>query len=190
MDIVIQKKVAIMGEGGVGKTTLLNRYINGYFVDSTKMTIGSDFFTKSIDFMLDSVHITGKMQIWDLGGQDRFRFMMKDYLKGAEAVILAYDLTRMMTLIKLNGWIDVLEQAQIPLDGSIPVVLLGTKKDLYTETPEDVEGRKEVIGELMQRCKIQYYIENSSFTGENVEKAFDFIINAFVEKTFHKGIVI
>jgi Ras-related protein Rab-7A len=190
MEIIIQKKVAIMGEGGVGKTTLLHRYINGNFVDSTKMTIGSDFFTKNIDYMLDSVHVSGKMQIWDLGGQDRFRFMMKDYMKGSEAIILAYDLTRMMTLIKLAGWLDVIEEAGIPLDGSIPIVLLGTKKDLYKETPEDVEGRKEIIGELMKRCKIQYYIENSSYTGENVEQAFDFIINAFVQKTFHQGIVI
>ena len=179
-----------MGEGGVGKTTLLNRYINGNFLNSTKMTIGSDFFTKNIDFTFDSVQVTGKMQIWDLGGQDRFRFMMKDYLKGSEGIILAYDLTRVMTLIKLASWLDVLEQGGIPLDGSIPIVLIGTKKDLYTETPEDVEQRKEIMDELLQRCKIQYYVENSSLTGENIEQAFNFLINSFVQRAFEKGIVI
>jgi small GTP-binding protein len=175
-----------MGEGGVGKTTLLYRYLNGFFMDSTKMTIGTDFFTKNIQITKDGNEISGKMLIWDLGGQDRFRFMMKDYMKGAEGIILAYDLTRLNTLLKITGWVNILEQAKIPVDGSIPIILIGTKKDLIDPKSDDVESRNGYIDEIKDRCKISYYSETSSVTGENIEQCFDFILSDFIKKSIKK----
>ena len=65
-------KVCVFGEGGVGKTTLVNRYLTGIFEANTKMTLGLDFYVKAID--LDDMKIV--LQIWDFGGEDKFKFLL------------------------------------------------------------------------------------------------------------------
>ena len=94
----IQKKIVVIGEGGVGKTTLLHRSVSNIFVDSTKMTIGSDFFMKKIE-KIDEKNINQlNLLLWDFAGQERFRFILKDYVRGAEGVLLCFDLSRFPTL--------------------------------------------------------------------------------------------
>ena len=82
-------KILLIGNGGVGKTSLLRRYVEGFFDKSTIMTVGVDFFTKELIF--DNVRCF--IQLWDLGGQERFRFMWRDFLKGAGLAILVCDST-------------------------------------------------------------------------------------------------
>ena len=82
-------KILVAGEGGVGKTTLLYRYIKEEFLKDTEMTIGLDFFSKNIK--LDGLDIT--LQFWDFGGQDRFQFLHDYYTKGASGAILMFDLS-------------------------------------------------------------------------------------------------
>jgi len=69
-------KIITTGEGGVGKTTLLHRYVEGKFLADTRMTLGVEFFLKEID--LDGNKVL--LQIWDFGGQERFRFLLKNYV--------------------------------------------------------------------------------------------------------------
>jgi small GTP-binding protein len=180
------KKIAVIGEGGVGKTTMMLRYINGKFSDTTKMTVGSDFFTKKI-IRKDMI---GKLLIWDLGGQKRFRPMMKGYLSGVEGIILVYDLSRIITLLKLDNWIDNLEKMNIPLDGSLPIILVGTKKDLYS-FPADLEvQRLEKISEVKKRVAIAYQVENSSLTNENIDNAFNYLLKHFIIQTLKKNLCV
>ncbi|GAH39257.1 unnamed protein product, partial [marine sediment metagenome] len=82
-------KIITTGEGGVGKTTLLHRYVEGIFLADTKMTLGVEFFLKELD--LDGNKIL--LQIWDFGGQERFRFLLQNYIMGAKGALLLFDLT-------------------------------------------------------------------------------------------------
>ena len=84
-----RKKVIVLGEGGVGKTTLLYRYVNEVFKDSTKMTIGSDFFMKKI--ITQQARIT--LLLWDFAGQDRFTPLWPMLLRGTHVILLITDST-------------------------------------------------------------------------------------------------
>ena len=93
-------KLLTAGEGGVGKTTLLRRYIDNVFEASTKMTIGVEFFIKEL--LIDSNQCS--LQLWDFAGQEQFRFMLDAYVIGAKGALLMFDLTRLMTLKNLEEW--------------------------------------------------------------------------------------
>jgi len=80
-------KVLTGGDGGVGKTTLLHRYVEGKFSSETKMTIGVEFFLKEL--MIDDQKVL--LQLWDFGGQERFRFLLKSYVIGARGALLMFD---------------------------------------------------------------------------------------------------
>jgi small GTP-binding protein len=172
------KKVAIIGEGGVGKTTLLHRYMNGKFNNHMDMTVGVEFFTKR--FAMN--HIVGSLLIWDLGGQDQFKSLMPGYLEGSEGIILVYDLSRLITLLKLHKWIEILKKINVPLDGSIPILLVGCKKDLLESCDEINDQRKEYIDEIYSECAIMKYIETSALKNENVSLPFDTLIDYYLSK--------
>ncbi|MHA1932774.1 MAG: Rab family GTPase, partial [Promethearchaeota archaeon] len=115
-------KILTAGEGGVGKTTILHRYVEGRFSAETKMTIGVEFFLK--ETMIDDKQCT--LQLWDFGGQERFRFLLESYVLGAKGALLMFDLTRMTTLENLEQWLNIVRKG----DPNLPVLFLGTKLDL------------------------------------------------------------
>ena len=80
-------KILTAGEGGVGKTKLLHRYVEGKFSGETKMTIGVEFFLKEV--MIDGQQCA--LQLWDFGGQERFRFLLENYVLGAKGALLLFD---------------------------------------------------------------------------------------------------
>lgn len=97
MSKAILLKIITAGDGGVGKTTLLYRYIEGRFLANTRMTIGVEFFLKELN-------IEGKkilLQVWDFGGQDHFRPLLKNYAVGARGALLLFDLTRPSSLERI-----------------------------------------------------------------------------------------
>ncbi len=152
-------KIVIAGDGGTGKTTLINRYMTNKFNVDTKMTIGAGFFTKTLEIN-DSIL---KLQIWDFGGEKRFRFILPTYCKGAHGVIMAFDLTRLPTFVNLDQWIDIVKKnAEDP-----KIILIGTKLDLGEKIDE------ETISEFLKRNnEIASFYKTSSKTGENVEDVF------------------
>ena len=152
-------KIVIAGDGGTGKTTLINRYMTNKFNVDTKMTIGAGFFTKTLEIN-DSIL---KLQIWDFGGEKRFRFILPTYCKGAHGVIMAFDLTRLPTFVNLDEWINIVKKnAEDP-----KIILIGTKLDLGEKIDE------ETISEFLKRNnEIASFYKTSSKTGENVEDVF------------------
>lgn len=152
-------KCIVAGDGGTGKTTLINRYITNKFSVDTKVTIGAGFYTKALE--LNDAFV--KLQIWDFGGEKRFRFILPTYCKGAHGVIMAFDLTRLPTLVGLDDWIDIIKKnADNP-----KIILIGTKNDLGQLVDEDT------INEFLQRNnEIASFYKTSSKTGENVEDVF------------------
>ena len=155
-------KIIMGGEAAVGKTTMVNRLKTGQFSERLGMTIGVDFQTFHVDYQGKKV----TLQVWDLGGQERFRHIFDTYVRGSKAVILMHDLTRPETAEKLNNWLNLFETK----DGNLPVILIGTKLDLVQDK-KDIEQRKnanifKIIGE---RHQLIDHVFISSKTGTNME---------------------
>ena len=157
-------KVCIFGDGGVGKTSLVNRFLTGLFKSGTIMTIG-------VDFLMKSLEIQGKkvaLQIWDFAGEKRFQFILPAYVKGASAGIFMFDITRMSSLMSFNEWLEFFKKGTDKERENVPIMMVGGKIDL--------SNRRSVFSidakEIAQSHNILDYIECSSKTGENIELIF------------------
>merc|ERR1712070_1370522 len=119
-------KVIILGDSGVGKTSLMNQYVNKKFSTQYKATIGADFLTKEV--MVDDRLVT--MQIWDTAGQERFQSLGVAFYRGADSCVLVYDVTNPKTFENLDNWRDeFLIQASPKNPDNFPFVVLGNKID-------------------------------------------------------------
>ena len=163
-------KILTAGEGGVGKTTLLHRYVEGKFSAETKMTIGVEFFLKEVE--VDGKQCT--LQLWDFGGQERFRFLLESYVLGAKGAMLLFDLTRPMTLENLQQWVNLVRKG----NNGIPILFLGTKLDLL----EDLMVDDEYALSFKEQFKLIDYIKISSKSGENVQKSFELLTQRILEQ--------
>ncbi|MHA1715121.1 MAG: Rab family GTPase [Promethearchaeota archaeon] len=115
-------KITLLGEGGVGKTSLILRYVKNYFMEDLKKTIGTNFMIKRIDFDNESVQLI----IYDIGAQQRFKSMRARYFQGSSASIAVFDLTNNQSLYALPNWITSVRE----ICGSIPIIVVGNKLDL------------------------------------------------------------
>ncbi len=170
-------KIITGGDGGVGKTTLLHRYVEGKFVTNTKATLGVDFFMKS--FKSSERQLNGgygkqlELQLWDFGGQKIFRNILKNYATGASGALFLFDLTDKSSLGEIDGWVDIFREK----DPNLPIIFLGTKldlTDLIVVEDNDAIFFKEKYGFLD-------YIKVSSKTDENVNLAFDILVKAIMK---------
>ena len=151
----IPKKIVMVGAGGCGKSSIASRLATGSFVDH-KMTVGLGVDSwKSVDAERGiEVHAS----IFDLGGQEHFRFFHEELVTGASIILLVFDVTRFKTLFELNEWIPIIEQ--IPRDRWI---LVGNKLDETSfVTDEDIQERA-------QGLNIPW-VSISAKTGDNIEK--------------------
>ncbi|MFX0137586.1 MAG: Rab family GTPase [Candidatus Hodarchaeota archaeon] len=157
-------KVVFFGDGGVGKTTLINRYVTGVFKSDSIITIGVDFHVKKIE-------IEGKrvsLQIWDFAGEDRFRFLLPSYVIGASGGIFMFDITRYTSLKNFNDWLEIIKQGHKRQENQIPVLMVGSKLDLeYKRTVSADEAF-----ELAKKHDLKGYIECSAKDGRNVHEIF------------------
>ncbi len=156
-------KLIVAGDGGVGKTTLVNRYVNGTFCADTRLTVGVEFMVKRLMISGDTIDL----QIWDFGGQDRFRFILPAYCRGAHGAIFMYDTTSLMSLYHMEEWMNILRTQGT----SFPVVVGGTKIDI----PDRRAVSKEEALEVASKFGISEVIEVSSKTGVNVDALFESI---------------
>jgi small GTP-binding protein len=101
-------KVVVVGDGGIGKSTMIQRLITGKFVPM-KITIGTDLAT--IQKNIDSNSI--KLQVWDFAGEKRFRFFLPNYARGAKGCLLCYDVTRYTSFQNLPEWYDIVRQSAL-----------------------------------------------------------------------------
>ncbi|TFH30090.1 MAG: GTP-binding protein, partial [Promethearchaeota archaeon] len=180
----IKKKVLILGEGGVGKTTLLYRYVNQVFIDSTKMTIGSDFFVKKIKYIDDKYENRLTMLLWDFAGQERFRFILKDYTKGAECVFLVFDLVRFNSLNRLNNWLEILKEGGVWGNPKVTFILVGTKKDMIG--PDMASVPESSITDFQKEFGIDQYFETSSKDGTGIEDLFEQVAHTLINQEDEK----
>ncbi|MFX1568430.1 MAG: GTP-binding protein [Promethearchaeota archaeon] len=160
-------KITLFGPGGVGKTSLLLRYIKDYFSDDLKKTIGSNFLIKDVEIEGKSI----RLLLWDIGGQPQFHKLRTIYFKGSNAALGVFDLASSQTLLKIPGWISSIKKT---VKKAIPMILLGNKADLEREV-DRIEAE-----DTAKRLNCDY-LETSAKTGQNVELAFEKIAKACIE---------
>ena len=171
MDYDLTFKLVLFGDGTVGKTALAQRYLTGLFRDNTKITIGVEFHIKDLNLSGRRV----KLQIWDFGGEQRFRFLLPSYCKGANGGLFMYDVTNPRSLLNIDAWMEVLRSSTPP---NIPILMVGTKADL-------VDNRLVKTSEAMEIAKnhkLAGYAEVSAKTGENVESTFETITKLMLSR--------
>lgn len=157
-------KMCIFGDGGVGKTCLVNRYLTGIFKSNSTMTIGVDFLLKTLEIEDKKV----ALQIWDFAGEDRFRFLLPSYVKGASCGIFMFDITRNTSLNNLPNWLEVFYEGTKDSNQKVLITLVGGKLDLHDR--RSVHSSDAVV--MAKKYELQDYIECSAKTGENVELIF------------------
>ncbi|CAB3405600.1 unnamed protein product [Caenorhabditis bovis] len=158
-------KVIILGDSGVGKTSLMNQYVNRRFSNQYKATIGADFLTR--DVQIDDRTVT--LQIWDTAGQERFQSLGVAFYRGADCCVLAFDVTNAASFKSLDSWRDEFLIQASPRDPEhFPFVLLGNKVDLESQR---AVSSKRAQSWCQTKGNIPYY-EVSAKEALNVESAF------------------
>lgn len=156
-------KVVIVGDGTVGKTSLVRRYCEGKFQSARVATIGVDFYTQRVRLPgpRDDGRVV-KLSIWDMAGQERFGVVRPGFYRGSRAAALVYDVTSLASLGNLKRWRDeVLASAP-----GQPFVVVGNKIDLQrTVKPELARAAAAYLGAP--------YLETSALSGAGVAALFE-----------------
>ncbi|KAL3854146.1 hypothetical protein ACJMK2_013424 [Sinanodonta woodiana] len=151
-------KVVVVGDVGVGKTSLAARFVKGTFQPAYELTIGASFLCKAVEMP----NYTIVFQIWDTAGQERYRSLVSMYLRDAKAALLVYDVTDLNSYINVSEWLKQLRKYS-PED--IKIILVAAKCDLssavHPSTANEYAAKNEIL-----------FMETSSKTGLNVDKLF------------------
>ena len=175
--VFYQFKLVLLGDSGVGKSSLLNRYMDEGFFPNQPCTINADFKIKSLTIdEFSSAQIT----IWDTCGQERYRSMTGRYFKGAHGIILMYDVADKRSFADLDIWLEEIKKNTIKEDLSI--ILVGNKIDLKfrnikTEDAKNFADKNNLL-----------YCETSSKEGLNVNNAFEMITKEIINKQNNSNI--
>merc|ERR1719433_1607352 len=162
-------KLLMIGDASVGKSSLVQRYVDDRFQLNWIPTIG-------IDVRLKSVPLHGKkfkVQVWDTAGQERYRCITENYFRGTDGFCIVFDVTDRSTFDKLQYWLNMGNRA---VDLNIPRIIVGNKCDLAEQrivTSEEAEKFAQFHG--------YQYFETSAATGENVQHCFFELVKAVVK---------
>ena len=163
-------KILTIGESGVGKTCILRRFVENKFLKNHLATIGIDFKTKTLNINNQEI----KLKIWDTAGQERFRNITTQYYKGADGIVLVYDVTDEASYEKIKDWMDqILSNTQ---QEEIGLVLLGNKCDMEPRNVTEEQGKK-----MAEDLKISYF-ETSALTGQGIKEAFEQLTRDIMKK--------
>ncbi|KAG1470703.1 hypothetical protein G6F56_002527 [Rhizopus delemar] len=164
-------KVVLIGDGGVGKTSLRNQYVHKRFTNAYKATIGADFITKEVETD-DGKKVM--IQIWDTAGQERFQSLGIAYYRGADACVLVYDVNNYLSFQHLERWReDFLKQSSLPTEEAknFPLIIIGNKIDIDDRVVSRRQARAWAEVHSSESMQIPCF-EASAKYGNNVEKAF------------------
>ena len=166
-------KLIFLGDQSVGKSCILNRFINNTFTEDYQATIGLDFKTK------EKVKINNqdsKLLLYDTSGQEKFKSLIPMYTRDADIILLVYDVTSKDSFIHLSNWLKIFTDSEIDIKDKIFAVV-GNKTDL--------NDRREVNsneGENYAKEHDFIFLEVSAKTGDGIEKLFDVILKKMLKK--------
>lgn len=159
------KKVVILGDSSVGKTSLMNQFCNHEFSNKYKATIGADFETSTLTIENKLI----SLQIWDTAGQERFQSLVESFYRGSDACMLVYDVNVQSTFDNLPNWrADFLIKSGNSED--FPFVVVGNKIDLNKSIERSIS--KQQAEEWTESIHAVYF-ETSAKEGTMVSKAFE-----------------
>lgn len=153
-------KILTIGESGVGKTCILLRYTDNKFIKHHLTTIGIDYKTKDVNINGKSI----KLKIWDTAGQERFRNITQQYYKGADGIVLVFDLTDRNSFEKIREWMKQIQS--YTQRESIAIVLLGNKCDAENKAVSAKEAA-DIAAEYNMK-----FFETSAMNNINIEESF------------------
>ncbi|UCD00720.1 MAG: GTP-binding protein [Promethearchaeota archaeon] len=157
-------KICIVGDFRVGKTTLLNQYLEKRFTPNVTSTIGSNFYVKRIK--IPNVKNLITLQIWDLAGQEHFKWVRHEFYKGAKGIVYVFDLTNRKSFENLTNWKAEIEKAIQRFSS----VLVGNKLDLINSENRVIEKEEsDKLKEFLMACG---YFETSAKLGTCIDDFF------------------
>ena len=164
----INLKILILGDSAVGKTTLLLKYVDGYFPTMYVATIGVEYKIKKIN--INGIDIN--LQIWDTAGQERFSGITKNFIKGADGIIYVYDITKKSSFDNLKKWIF---QSEETTEG-FQKIIIGNKYDL--------KDKRQVTNDSLKKfCQTRNIqgMEISAKTDYNVHECFETLTKLIIK---------
>ncbi|MFW9942981.1 MAG: Rab family GTPase [Candidatus Thorarchaeota archaeon] len=167
-------KITIIGDGSVGKTSLIKKFTHGSFQKEYIKTIGAQFSRYDVEISGDQVSLL----FWDIAGQDDFVFLRPSFYKESKAAIIVFSLEEndlgKRSFNHLNDWHEVIKKHC----GDIPIVVFANKVDLVDEKNLN---KAKIQGFVKERDFLDYYL-TSAKTGQGVHEAFNAIINELYSK--------
>ena len=165
-------KFLVLGDQMVGKTSVLERYINRTFKENYLLTIGMDKRFKRLEINNTDVDIF----ITDTAGQERFRSLTKMFYKGADGILIGFSLTEAKTLESVNYWINEINQ-NCSKEYPISLVLFGNKCD----DKENIQVKPEKIEEIKNKYNLMYF-ETSAKDNINIQNVFEYLTKITIMK--------
>ncbi len=164
-------KIIVVGDSGVGKTSLVRRYTEDKFDETTKHTISDNYFNSLINFFSGS---SAELQLWDFGGQAKHGHLLNNFVAGARGALLLIDMTLNLKIINILEWVNMVRMH----DMSLPIILVGTKSDLKDFILVD----KDEIQHIKEMFRFIDYIETSAKLSYNIFKVFYRIVKYLIDK--------
>ena len=155
-------KISLYGDAGVGKTTLVQRFVSDEFKSDLRPTLGLEFSTRLV--ILDDTPI--KVQLFDASGAERFHQILRHFARGYQVILFLYDVTNIASFENIKYWHHLITKGIE--DTEYDVMLVGTKCD----EPSQRKVAFRSAFELAQELNIQHYMEVCAKTGRNVEEVF------------------
>jgi len=164
-------KVIIVGNGCVGKTSMITRYCKGLKTENYKKTIGTDFMEK--EMQVKSTNESVRMMLWDTAGQEMFAKLTKAYYKGADAVVYVFSTTDRESFLEIDRWRRKVEDEC----GTIVAVLVQNKTDLI----DQAKMNSQEVEDLARRLNMKLY---RTCVKDNVlvDDVFDYVAESFLKK--------
>ena len=163
-------KIVLIGDSNVGKTNILSKYLQNEFNPDSKATVGVEFGSKTFNINDNVI----KAQIWDTAGTEKYRSITNAYYKGAKGAFVVYDISRKASFNNIDKWLFDLKNNG---DENINIILIGNKIDLeHQREVTTEEGEKKAV---LNKAS---FIETSAKNGDNIEKAFNLMIENVYKK--------
>ena len=160
-------KIVILGDAAVGKTSLINRFVENSFSEDYRATLGANIVRKDVNLNNTKVRLI----MWDLAGQEKYQVVRSMYFQGCQGALLVYDVTRYSTFDSINSkWLRDFKK-YVKKEGAY--ILIGNKSDLTDQRIVTEERGKEIANKI----KASHFIETSAKMGENIEEAFSLLVN-------------